>query len=170
MTSPIEEEQGYELEVAKFIPLGHAMNLYLEQKYEDNGEYAIHVRATAAYIEKHPILIENYRNLLIAGGRAMALDIVKGIEKHVHDRIVCLELLLDESYEEANKKTDFIKNINREDLIDFIRATFKFSEDQDDELTSTIYNLTNYSGVAFEHAINEENQEKSYLYIYIFNF
>ena len=176
MTSPIaneEEEQkemGCELEAVKFVPLGHAMNMLLEEKYPAEDQYVVHVRATATYIERHPILIENYRNLLIAAGKDLAANMVGSIEKDVSAHIVFVELALKESYDEANKKMDTIGGVKRDTLLDTIMKTFTVPDVELDELANTMFNLTNYSGAAFGLGIDSRNPTGSVLQIHIFNF
>ena len=175
MTSPIskeESEQGCELEAVKFIPLGHAMNMLLEEKYSDKDEYSIHASAAAKYLEKHPILVPNYRNLLIAGGREMAQSIVESAERYVSDHIVFVELALKESYDEADKKMDTIIpiGIKRDTLLDTVMKTFTVPEDQIETLANAMFNLINYSGAAFALGTDTRNPTGSVLQIHIFNF
>ena len=176
MASPLtnEEEETKEeyceLEAVKFVPLGHVMNMFLEEKYPAKDQYEVHVHATARYIERHPILVENYRNLLIAAGKDLASNMVGGIEKSVSEHIVFVELALKESYDEANKKMDTIGGVKRDTLLDTIMKTFTVPDEQIEELANTIFNLTNYSGAAFGLGIDSRNPTGSVLQIHIFNF
>ena len=165
-----QREQGWELEAVQFVPLGHAMNMLLDEKYEDEGDYLVHARAAALYIGKHPKLVMDYRDLLTAAGREMAQTLVEKIEQHVSSHIVSVELDLKETYDEAAKKVNTIKGIKRESLLDAIMKNFTISEEQLTELANEIFNLTNFSGVAFGQGTTTENSTGSLLQIYIFNF
>ena len=167
-----QREPGWELEAVKFVPLGHAMNMLLDEKYEDEADYDVHARAAATYIERHPKLVNDYRDLLIAGGKDVAKVFVEKIEQFVSAHIVSVELELKESYEEATKKIEIIKKqgIKRDSLMDSIMKNFTVPEEQLTELANSIFNLTNYSGVVFGQGIFKEKPTGSFLQIHIFDF
>ena len=166
----MSSEQGCELEAVKFIPLGHAMNMFLEEKYKAEDQYVVRVRATAIYLERHPILIDNYRNLLIAAGKDSASSMVGSIEKYVSEHIMFAELALKESYDEANKKMDTITGIKRDELLDTIMKNFTVPENELTELANVMFNLVNYSGAAFALGTDSRRPTGSVLQIYIYNF
>ena len=176
MTSPVIEEEeekkdiSWKLEAVKFVPLGHAMNMFLDTKYEQEDDYEVHVHATAAYFEKHPKWVMDYRDLLIAGGKLVAQSMIVHLEKCVSEHIEFVELALKESFEEAKKIKSQILDIKRDTLLDTIMKNFTVQGDGLEVLMNVMFNLTNYSGVAIQNGLDAKNPTGSTLRLYIFNF